>query len=39
MSQTELDQLERDVETARYRAAEDLERLRSPTTVFDFKDQ
>jgi hypothetical protein len=38
MSQTELDQLERDVETARDRVTQDLERLRSPSTLSDFKD-
>lgn len=38
MSQVELDQLESDVETARQRVTQDLERLRSPTTLTDFKE-
>jgi len=38
MSQLELDQLERDVEIARKRFGRDLERLRSPETLSQFKE-
>jgi vacuolar-type H+-ATPase subunit H len=38
MTQTELNQLERDVEEARARLSGDLERLRSPATYSSFKD-
>ena len=38
MSQTELDRLERDVEIARAQVSEDIERLRAPATLSDFKD-
>jgi len=39
MSQAELDRLERDVETARERVSEDLQRLQSPATLSDFKNE
>jgi hypothetical protein len=38
MTQTELNQLERDVEDARERLSGNLERLRSPATISGFKD-
>jgi hypothetical protein len=38
MSQAELSQLEKEVEEVRHRFARDLERLRSPATLSDFKE-
>jgi hypothetical protein len=38
MSEAELDQLERDVQSARLRVSQDLERLQSPATLSDFKE-